>query len=152
MRAWHFTGNTLRDGSPIPPVGVKLVSPVAPIMCQQGLHASLHPFDALQHAPGQILHLVDVDRIVTTHNDKVCCWDRTIIASMNATDMLRYYARMQALSVVHLWNAPDVVLDWIMTGDDAARDAARAAAWDAAWVAARDDFALLVNECFEEWL
>jgi len=57
---------------------------------------------------------------------------------------------MQALSVVHLWDAPDVVLDYLMTGDKsirdaawaaariAARDAARYAAWAAARVAARD--------------
>ena len=93
--------------------------------------------------------------------------------------MLRYFARMQALSVIHLWDAPDVVLDYLMTGGKApaawgaawgatwnatwgtARAAARAAAEDAAWAAARaaaraaaedaaeKQFNSLVYECFE---
>jgi hypothetical protein len=83
--------------------------------------------------------------------------------------MLRYFARTQAMSVAHLWDAPDVVAEFLMTGDEsiraAARDAARAAARAAAWAAARDaardaaraaawaadrrEFNCLVYECFE---
>jgi hypothetical protein len=39
---------------------------------------------------------------------------------------LRYFARIQALSVVHLWTEcpPDVVLDFLMTGDESLRAAA----------------------------
>jgi len=54
--------------------------------------------------------------------------------------MLRYFARMQALSVIHLWEPPQVVCDYLMTGDEGIRAAARAAA--------RRDFNALVNECF----
>jgi hypothetical protein len=51
--------------------------------------------------------------------------------------MLRYFARTQAMSVAHLWDAPDVVAEFLMTGDESIRAAARAAAWDAACDAAR---------------
>ena len=54
---------------------------------------------------------------------------------MDATEMLRYYARMQALSVVHLWDAPDVVLDYLMTGDETLQKAASAAAFAAGAIA-----------------
>ena len=138
MKAWHFVGNTLRDGSPIPADGVKLVYPHTPILCKRGLHASIDPFDALQYAPGENLCLVECGGVVLHQNDKLVCTERTIIARMDATHMLRYYARMQALSVVHLWDAPDSVLDYLMTGDEATRAAARAAAWAAARDAARD--------------
>lgn len=51
-------------------------------------------------------------------------------------------ATRAALDVVHLWDAPDVVVKYLRTGDeqirDAAWDAARNAAWDAARAAARD--------------
>jgi hypothetical protein len=139
IRAWHFVGDTLRDGRPVPPDGVKLTHDGPVIPCQSGLHASVHPFDALQYAPGPTLCLVECGGTIVEHGnpvDKIACSDRTIIVRMDATDMLRHFARQQALSVVHLWDAPQIVLDYLM-GDDAARDAAWAAARDAARVAAR---------------
>src|SRR5262245_49901989 len=45
-------------------------------------------------------------------------------------DALRYFARWCALSVIHLWpdpGPPDVVLDYLMTGDETIREAAGAA-------------------------
>ena len=159
MRAWHFVGDKLLDGRAIPPDGVVLRHDGPLVLCAQGLHASLHPFDALQYAPGNTLCLVECAGRFAYEADKLVCSKRTIIARMDAELLLRHFARQQALSVVHLWDAPQVVLDYLM-GDDAARAAAwvaaRAAAWvaarDAAWVAARYDFAALVNEAFEDWL
>lgn len=153
--AWHFLyeGNKMRDGKVAPADGVPLHFAGEPIPCEQGLHASLQPFDALQYAPGAILCLVRCAGTIVYTEDKIVCTERTIVARMDATELLRYFARMQALSVVHLWDAPDVVLDYLMTADEsirtAARTAARAAAWaawsaaqdavrDAAWAAARD--------------
>jgi hypothetical protein len=148
--AWHFVAETLRDGSPIPKDGVWLEHKGPVVICESGLHASRDPFDALQYAPGSTLCLVNVDGIEYEQEDKLVCRRRKIVARMDATEMLRYFSRMQALSVIHLWEAPDVVLDYLMTGDEeiraaawaaaraAASDAARAAASDAAWAAARD--------------
>jgi hypothetical protein len=47
VRAWHFVGATLRDGSPIPADGNVLKFNGDPVLCETGLHASQHPFDAL---------------------------------------------------------------------------------------------------------
>ena len=176
IRAWHFVGDTLRDGSPVPADGVRLVHTRDVIPCASGLHASEHPFDALQYAPGPVLCLVECGGIIKEHGspvvDKLACSERTIIARMDATPLLRWFARMQALSVARLLgDAPaDVVLDWLMTGDEAIRASARAraSAWDSAWdsarasarASARDsardsaraDFAALVHEAFEDWL
>lgn len=163
MRAWHFVGETLRDGRPIPADGVKLVHPGSIIMCERGLHASLRPADALRYAPGGTLCFVECGGRIEHQSDKLVCSERTIIARMDATPLLRYFARQQALSVVHLWDAPQVVLDYLM-GDDAARDSAWAAAWAAAWDAARaaaraaardaarDEFDQLVQYAFEDYL
>jgi hypothetical protein len=115
---------------------MKLVFDGPPILCEQGLHASLEPFQALRYAPGSNLHLVECGGMVIQCEDKLVCTERTIIVSMNAEPLLRYFARMQALSVVHMWDAPDVVLDFLM-GDDAAWSAAESAARSAAWSAAR---------------
>ena len=139
IRAWHFVGNKLRNGEPVPADGVKLVWNGPLVMCESGLHASLHPVDALQYAPGQTLCLVECGGEIKHQVDKLICRERTIIARMDAKPLLRYFARMQALSVAHLWTPPDVVCDYLMTGDESIRaaawDAARAAAWDAAWAA-----------------
>ena len=171
MRAWHFlyAGNKLRDDRKAPKDGVVLRHAGKLKICESGLHASIRPADALKYAPGPILCLVECGGKIAHQPDKLVCTERTIIARMDVTEMLLYYARMRALSVVHLWDAPDVVLDYLMTGDESIRDAAwaaawaaaraaawaaaRAAAWDAAWAAARaearDDFDALVFECFE---
>ena len=138
IRAWHFIGDTLRDGRPVPQDGVWLEHDGPLVICQSGLHASLDPFDALQYAPGPILCLVECDGDIQHQPDKLVCRRRRIVARRDATEGLRYFARMQALSVAHLWEPPDVVLDYLMTGDEAIRAAARAAALDAAWAAALD--------------
>lgn len=142
--AWHFTGDRLRDGRPLPAVGEWLEHEGLVRICESGLHASRRPADALWYAPGPMLHLVECAEIASEQADKLVCRRRRIIASMDATDMLRYYARMRALSAIHLWDAPDVVLDYLMTGDkrlgiaasDAARDASTGARSAAARVAA----------------
>jgi len=136
MKAWHFVGDTLRDGRPVPKDGELLRFDGKPILCEQGLHASLEPWGALQYAPGETLCLVECGGQIVHGLDKFVCTERTIIVRMDAGPLLRHFARQQALSVVHLWEPPQVVLDFIM-GDDAARAAAWAAASNAAWVAAR---------------
>ena len=140
MIGYHFTGTTLRDGSPIPAVGVWLEhnGPIGP--CQCGLHASEHPFDALQYAPGVRLHRVELQGDLVSHGDPIDKWAgrrRRIIASIDADAMLREFARWCASQVLHLWNAPQVVKDYLATGDEALQDAARGAALGAAWDAAR---------------
>ncbi len=149
MHCYHFVGKTLRDGRPIPADGEWLhhTGPIVP--CVSGLHASAHPFDALQFAPGETLCLVECAGEIIPHGtDKVACGSRRIIKRIDATQLLRRFAADQALSVAHLWNIPDIVRQYLTTLDeslrDAARDAAmdaasaaRAAAWAAAWDAAR---------------
>ena len=133
---WHFTGKKLRDGQPIPKVGKWLEHKGEVKICESGLHFSRMPWDALQYAPWNIIHLVEVEDIVDKHEDKGVARKRRILCSMDAEEPLRYFARMQALSVVHLWDAPEVVLDYLITGGDEIRKAAEDAAWDA-WAAAR---------------
>ena len=158
---WHFVGATLRDGSPIPADGEWLNFNGAVKMCESGLHFSPTPFGALQYAPGATLCYVEIENVVEQDKDKGVCSRRKIIARGDATEALRYFARMQALSVIHLWDAPDVVCDYLATGDedlraaarDAARDAARAAAARAAARAEqRQHFNDLVGTAFSDWM
>jgi hypothetical protein len=136
VTAYHFVGDTLRDGRPVPPNGAWLEH-TGPIQwCKSGLYFARDPFDALQNAPGPILCHVEVEGIEREETGgigaKGVCRRRRIIERVDATEMLRYFARMRALSVVHLWDAPDVVLDYLMTGDESLRVEAKKAAAEAA--------------------
>jgi hypothetical protein len=144
MRAYHFCGDKLRDGRPIPANGEWLVHDGPVTICETGLHASLHPMDALQYAPGATLCLVEYEDVVEEHTDKFVCRRRKIIARIDATELLWTMARWSALKAIHLWDAPPVVREYLETGNEslraaagvAARAAARAAERDAAWAAA----------------
>lgn len=157
IEAWHFVGATLRDGRPLPRDGKWLVHRGEAIICNSGLHASKRPAHALEYAPGPVLCRVECDDIITEQHDKLMCLRRRIIERADITETLRFYTRMQALSVIHLYDDPaPVVLDYLMTGDGniraaawaAARGAASAAARAAAWAAAQKEFDSLVYEQF----
>ena len=148
MKAWHFTALDKRlgynDGRLVEP-GKTLVHPGELELCKSGLHASARLINALQYAPGPYIWRVEVGGTILRGSDKLVASERTPLWGFDATDILRRFARKCALDVIHLWDAPDVVIRYLKTGDEsiradayaAARDAARAAAADAAWDAAR---------------
>ena len=104
-------------------------------MCESGLHASLDPYDALKYAQGETLCLVECSGRIIHDRDKLVCAERTILARMHATPLLIEFARLRALSCVHLWDPPGSVLSWLM-GDETARSAAESAAASASESAA----------------
>ena len=138
MKGYHFTSDKLRDGRPVPPIGEWLEHEGDVIICKSGLHASQHPFDALTYAPGHLLHKVIVEGDIVKQDDKFAGRRRKIVATIDAEDLLRKFARMCALDVIDKWDAPDVVVRYLKTGDESLRSTARAAAWAAARAAAWD--------------
>jgi len=151
VKGWWFApaDNKLANGDGrIIKIGVthKIKGEVVP--CKNGLHLSKRPLDALNYAPGPIVYKVEGAGIIVPHGDpvdKYACSERTYLAGgVDCTDLLRKFARLCALDVVHLWDAPDVVIRYLKTGDnslryavwDAAKDAARYAARGAASAAA----------------
>ena len=141
ITGYHFTGDKLRNGASIPPIGewLKHDGPILP--CRSGLHMSECPMDALNYAPGPMLHKVELKGSLISHGNPIDKWvgsERRIIATVDATALLREAARSWALDVIHLWDAPAVVKQYLETGDESLRDAAWAAAWAAARDAARD--------------
>jgi hypothetical protein len=144
VRAYHFVSGTLRDGRPVPADGEWLEHDGPLELCASGLHASLHPFDALQYAPGNTLCLVECEGDTLIGDDKIVCRLRKIVARIDAEPLLREFARWCALQVIEQWDAPEVVRQYLTTGDESLR----AAAWAAAWAAQRDRFAALVEAGF----
>ena len=146
---WHFVrvddNGTPRlgygDGREVR-VGETLRVEGEPVLCERGLHASKRLYDALGYARGDKLSLcrVALGGTVLHDDDKSVGTERTVIAMLDADTtekLLRDFARWCALQVIHLWDAPDVVRQYLETGDESLRAAARDAAWAAAWDAAR---------------
>jgi hypothetical protein len=163
IRAYHFVGNTLRDGSPIPKNGEWLRVKGEIKICSSGLHASRHVADALQFAPGATLCLVDMSRDIEGQDDKLVARCRRIVARFDATELLRADARASAVSVLKNWKGavPQIVMDWLITGDEQYRSAAlsaaesealstaRSAGWNAAESAAWHAFQSAAESVFQ---
>lgn len=140
--AWHFVGDTLRDGNAVPPDGQALVRDDEATLCVSGLHASERILDALKYAPGNTICRVTCDDVVGRQDDKLVCRSRTVEWRLDGEQVLRDFARRVALDVADLWDMPDVVRGFLETGNENQRIAARAAARDASRAAvARGDVA-----------
>ena len=109
-----------------------------PSCCHAGLHASIAPCDAMEYARSSLVYRVELSGAMDVASDKIAATERTYLWGYDAEPVLRRFARMCAIDVIHLWDAPDVVVHYLKTGDESIRDAARAAARTDAWEAARD--------------
>ena len=110
------------------------------IPCKNGLHLSPKILDALTYAPGNIIYMVEGTGTIVPHGnpiDKYACSERTYISGgIDASKTISKFARLCALDVIHLWDAPEVVVRYLKTGDVDIRDSTWAATW-AATAAAR---------------
>ena len=134
---WHFASSTLRDGSPLPQIGhwERYSGPLK--MCVSGLHVGITPWDALQYAPGDTLRLVEYAKVGEQQADKIVCARRRTIVQMDATEMLRYFARLRAISCIDRWQQePSYEVIEYLFGNDELRSAAESAARSAAYSAA----------------
>lgn len=152
--AWHFVGDRLRDGRPVPDDGAKLVHKGNLVLCIEGLHASHRVIDALYYAPGPICCRVQLSGTIIEDKDKFVASERTILWRIDATDVLWRFSRRCALDVAYLWDMPPVVREYLETGNRRISDAAwaaarkvsrnttrpskRHAAWVASWATTRD--------------
>jgi hypothetical protein len=130
--AWHFVADKLRDGRPLPPDGEWLVHDGECQMCVSGLHASLRLLNALLYAPGSTVCRVMVRSIADKEADKLVARERLILWRLDKADeLLQKFVRQAALAVIHRWEAPQCVKNYLTTGDENLRSAAREAAWAA---------------------
>lgn len=146
MKAWYFstTEKKLRYGDNRKiKLGVTHEIEGKPVLCKKGLHGSVDILDALSYAPSNVVWLVNLDGSMDKGSDKIAAQKRTYLkGGIDISETLREFARWCALEVIDLWDAPDVVIQYLKTGDEKIRDAAmaaaRAAAMAAAWDAVRE--------------
>lgn len=152
--AWHYTTKEQKtrydDGRDDSGVGTTLTEDVEPEPCEAGLHGSEDLLDALKYAPSFMLRRVRLSGDMAHQDDKAAATERTILAEPESLGEAEYahrtFTRLVAAEALQYWDEPpEVVVDWIVTGDPSLREEARAAAWDAArnaawtveWAAAR---------------
>jgi len=132
MRAYWFSSNgkpqwgtNVYDVRPEPYIQEGEIRP-----CINGLHASVHPFDALQYMCGGFsLDLVELDGFIVAHPegfvpDKHVASQRTHLNRIDANALLSEFARWCALQVVDLWQCPTIVRQYLETGDESIREEA----------------------------
>ncbi len=135
MKAWYFStiDKKLRYGDDREiAIGVTHEIERTPRLCEQGLHGSRLLLDALSYAPGPVIWRVELSGEMHRGADKTAAQKRTYLAGgIDITHILWKFARLCALDVIHLWDAPDVVIQFLKTGDESLRAAAGDASWDA---------------------
>ena len=103
------------------------------IPCENGLHASERIIDALSYAQGSLIWKVELSGTVIKERDKLCASSRKYLSGgVDCSDVLGKFARLCALDVIESWDAPQVVIDYLKTGDEKLRNVASNAAWSAA--------------------
>lgn len=120
---WYlFTdGVELWAGRPLPPVGEWLEQEGLLCLQSPALQASAHPFDALYYCSGTRLHLVELDGEMmesTTFPCYVRASRMRLLATLDATELIRRFARRCALDVASLGKMPDAVRDYLESGDE----------------------------------
>lgn len=151
--AWHFLPNNgcLRFGKREKVRAGRVYRADGPlVLCENGMHASVDPLDALSYAPGAIICRVEMRGETVIGGDKLCSRERKVLWKADATRTLHEFAIWCATRALkraqvtdkRCWNALRVRRLWLdgrATDDEllAARDAAGAAEGLAAWAAER---------------
>jgi len=142
IKAWHFCRRdkkrlrTSNGDLLIPKDGEWLKHEGGVKMCYTGLHASKRLIDAFAYASATTICRVELRDIVEEGEDKLVARERRVLWSIDGEEVLRAFARRCALDVIDEWDAPEVVLQWLKTGDEQYQDAAGSAAGSAARSAA----------------
>ena len=107
-------------------------------LCEWGLHASKRLIDALGYAPGAFLYEVELSGKMIVGGDKIVAEHRTYLREIDATEILRAFARKQAMINIEKIepycneNEYEIILNWLKTGDETLKTAAYYAAHSAA--------------------
>lgn len=112
-----------------------------PVLCENGLHASVNLLDALQYAPDSYLWLVELSGEIVQGDDKCCATERTYLDGFNAEELLREFAKKCPLinieKIEPYCSKEDyqLVLKWLKTGDETLKEYVRSIAYSVAYSA-----------------
>jgi len=148
MKAWKFLRDNRRLGygdGRLVEVGVTLKVEGTPVLCGRGIHASIKPLDALSYSESNIIARVECGGVIIKGDNQLACTEITPLWIGDCETILRRFSCMCALDVIHLWEPPPCVVEYLQTQNKSLREAAWAASLavsggsevDATWGAAR---------------
>ena len=153
--AWHFSTGKLNYGDDRKiSVSKKHSVKGEIVICNNGLHGSERIIDALGYArlDACIIARTEHSGNIIQESDKLVSRHRKYIHVIDGTEILREFARKQALINIKKikpycsQDSYSLILKWLKTGKEDLRSAARSAAWSAAESAARS----AANEMLEK--
>jgi len=111
---------------------------------RSGLYASKRLIDALGYAPGPILHRVKLSGKILHWDSESAAEERTYLKRYDLNELLRTFARRQALinsnKIKMYCGNYDLIAEWLATGDRSLMEAAWSIAWSTAMILReRDD-------------
>ena len=102
-------------------------------LCEWGLHASERLIDALCYSEGAFLYEVELSGKMIIGDDIIVAEHRTYLREIDATEILRAFARKQAMINIEKIepycneNEYEIILNWLKTGDETQKTACSAA-------------------------
>jgi len=130
IMAWHFCRNwQLMDGRKLS-IGKTYRHKGKLVLCSRGLHASQRAIDALFYGQGGVVSRVQCGGEILLDSDKLVCSRRKVVWAADVSDIIQKFQRLCALDVIHLWEPPDVVVQYLKTGDGSLMTTAFNLAWD----------------------
>lgn len=91
-------------------------------LCGHGLHASARVLDAAGYARSPILWGVRLRGEIRYDEDKAAATEREYVWRFDTTEIMDRFARLAALDVIRFWDAPSVVVRFLLTGNPRLRD------------------------------
>jgi len=130
---WYFSETSLRlqrgDYRKVTPGITHTVNEADLSIYKYGLHASKRLLDALYYALGPYVWRVRLSGRILSNDDTLCASNREYLWGYDASEVLSRFARNEALRVIHRWDAPDIVVNYLETGRESLRVEAAAAIW-----------------------
>ena len=91
------------------------------IPCKRGLHLSKKMIDAVNLSSGPVVYRVRGSGTIIPHgdpNDKYACSERTYLyGGVDCSGIFDKFSRLCALDVAKSWDAPDIVIEYLKTGN-----------------------------------
>lgn len=131
---WWFSNGYQLGYDDKRPVRVGITHTVEPPLelCKWGLHLSINPLDAISNAGGSIVWRVKASGEVVEGVGKLVCSERTYVAGgTDVSGVLQKFIRLCVLDAKCLWDAPDVLIRYLRTGNKSLQEDALKAAVDA---------------------
>jgi hypothetical protein len=126
IKAWWFEpadGKLGNGDGRIPVAGETHTVDCVPKLCEIGMHATKRLIEALYlgFAYSTRLWRVEISGGIKSDYYSLIGKSRKYLWRVDISDVLQKFARKSALDVIHLWEAPDIVIKYLKSGDKSLR-------------------------------